>query len=54
MIKPELLERLRCPDCREKLRLDEAAATLTCTGCGLIYPVRDGIPILLTSEAKKG
>ncbi|KNB54321.1 Trm112 family protein [Streptomyces caatingaensis] len=59
-----LLEILACPACHAPLR--EAAATeaggasggtaeLLCTGdgCGLAYPVRDGIPVLLVDEARR-
>jgi uncharacterized protein YbaR (Trm112 family) len=48
-----LLEILACPDCRSPLRADEAASELVCTGCGLAYPVRDDIPVLLVDEARK-
>jgi uncharacterized protein len=47
-----LLEILACPKCRAQLRADEAAAELVCTGCGLAYPVRDDIPVLLVDEAR--
>jgi uncharacterized protein len=52
-IEPWLLEILACPDCRAPLRVDEAAHELVCTGCGLAYPVRDGIPVLLVDEARR-
>ena len=29
------------------------ADELVCTGCGLAYPVRDDIPVLLVDEARK-
>ena len=48
-----LLEILACPDCKAPLRADEAAEELVCTGCGLAYPVRDDIPVLLVDEARK-
>jgi uncharacterized protein len=48
-----LLEILACPDCKSPLRADEAASELVCTGCGLAYPVRDDIPVLLVDEARK-
>lgn len=48
-----LLEILACPKCRSSLRPDEAASELVCTGCGLAYPVRDDIPVLLIDEARE-
>jgi len=47
-----LLEILACPKCRSDLRPDDAASELVCTGCGLAYPVRDDIPVLLIDEAR--
>ena len=32
---------------------DDAASELACTGCGLAYPVRDNIPVLLVDEARQ-
>lgn len=49
MISKELLEILVCPACHGDLR--EEDAELVCTQCGLRYPVRDGIPIMLVEEA---
>jgi uncharacterized protein len=51
-LDPELLEILACPACRSELRPDEVAGELVCTGCGLAYPVRDDIPVLLVEEAR--
>ncbi|MGP3955456.1 Trm112 family protein [Nonomuraea sp. 3N208] len=48
-----LLEILACPACKAPLRADSEAEELACTGCGLIYPVRDDIPVLLVDEARK-
>ncbi|MEZ0093483.1 Trm112 family protein [Streptacidiphilus sp. EB129] len=58
-IDPALLEIFACPQCHAPLR--EAAADgdageeLVCTSadCGLAYPVRDGIPVLLVDEARR-
>jgi uncharacterized protein len=49
-----LLEILACPKCHAPLRADDAANELICTGpdCGLAYPVRDDIPVLLIDEAR--
>ncbi|WP_432135416.1 MULTISPECIES: Trm112 family protein [unclassified Streptomyces] len=48
-----LLEILACPACHSSL--EERDAELICTGqdCGLAYPVRDGIPVLLVDEARR-
>jgi len=50
-IAPWLLERLVCPVCREKVRPVEADSGLECVGCGRIYPIRDGIPVMLVEES---
>jgi uncharacterized protein YbaR (Trm112 family) len=50
-LSPELLEIIVCPDCHGDLTL--GVDTLTCTGCGLVYPIRDGIPVLLVDEATR-
>jgi uncharacterized protein len=52
-IDPALLDILVCPDCRSTLAVDEAASELVCTACGLAYPVRDDIPVLLVDEARR-
>lgn len=51
MIDRDLLEILACPACRAELR--DEGERLVCTACGLRYPVRDGIPILLVDEAER-
>ncbi len=50
-----LLDILACPVCHSPLRPDEASDELICTGeaCGLAYPVRDDIPVLLVDEARR-
>jgi uncharacterized protein YbaR (Trm112 family) len=54
-LDPKLLEILACPQCKSPLRVDPAAEELVCTsdGCGLAYPVRDDIPVLLVDEARR-
>ncbi|MEV0581922.1 Trm112 family protein [Nonomuraea sp. NPDC050310] len=48
-----LLEILACPACKAPLRAETERDELACTSCGLIYPVRDDIPVLLVDEARK-
>lgn len=50
-IDPALMEIIVCPACRADLKVVDSE--LECTGCGLIYPVRDDIPVLLVDEARK-
>ncbi len=49
-IDPQLLEILRCPLTRSKLRLE--GDFLVAEVGGLSYPVRDGFPVMLIEEAK--
>ena len=50
MISKELLDILACPVCKAPLSLE--SESLRCTQCRRIYPIRDGIPILLEEEAR--
>ena len=47
----ELLEILACPVCKEPVELTKDEKGLRCRKCGRIYPIRDGIPIMLEEEA---
>jgi uncharacterized protein YbaR (Trm112 family) len=50
MIDPKLLEILACPVCRKPL-VPLGENGLKCNECKRVYPIRDGIPILLEHEA---
>lgn len=50
MLNPELLDLLACPVCRKPLTL-RGEDGLKCNECKRVYPIRDGIPILLEPEA---
>ncbi|MGH9394082.1 MAG: Trm112 family protein [Terriglobales bacterium] len=50
-IPAELLEILVCPDDHAKVRLLGDQSGLQCERCSRIYPVRDGIPVMLIEEA---
>jgi uncharacterized protein YbaR (Trm112 family) len=54
-VDKELLEILACPSCRGdvELRQEADAEWIVCLQCGLRYPVRDGIPVMLVEEAKQ-
>ena len=52
-LDPALLEILVCPACRATLTADDGSSELVCNGCGLAYPVRDDIPMLLVDEARR-
>ena len=53
MIDQELLDILACPACKTKVRQEGERIICTNTACGLRYPVRDGIPVMLVEEAEK-
>jgi len=47
----ELLEILACPKCKGELRLESGDTGLRCAACRLLFPIEDGIPILMVEEA---
>ncbi len=49
---PKLLELLVCPVTKGPLGYDRQKSELVSRSARLAYPVRDGIPILLESEAR--
>jgi uncharacterized protein YbaR (Trm112 family) len=57
MLDPRLLEILCCPaeqggdPCRGEL--EELPQGLRCRTCGRIYPVEDGIPVMLPDQARR-
>lgn len=52
-LSEKLLEIIVCPQCHGDLLPVEADSELVCQGeCGLAYPVRDGIPVLLIDEGR--
>jgi uncharacterized protein YbaR (Trm112 family) len=54
-LSPELLRILACPKCKGDLQTLEPAPGqvegLSCPACGVVYPVREDIPIMLIDEA---
>ena len=53
MIDKELLEVLACPACKSPVREAEDRILCANPSCGLRYPVREGIPVMLVEEAEK-
>lgn len=51
-IDPRFLEMLACPVTRGPLRWDRERKELVSRSARLAYPVRDGIAIMLPSEAR--
>ena len=52
-VDPRLLEVLVCPVTRGKLTYDRDAGELISAGAKLAYPIREGVPIMLTEEARQ-
>ena len=50
-VDPKLLDILVCPLTKSTLTLDREKGWLVSRKAGLAYPIRDGVPILLESEA---
>lgn len=47
-----LLEILVCPLCKGPLQYDKSAQELVCRADRLAFPIRDGIPVMLESDAR--
>lgn len=51
MIPEPLRAILACPRCHGALRDTPTADGLVCPTCRLVYPVRDGIPVMVVDQA---
>ena len=49
----KLLILLVCPVSKAPLEYREETQELVCKASGLAYPIRDGIPVMLESEARQ-
>ena len=49
---PKLLEILVCPLTKATLHYDRERQELVSRAAGLAYPIRDGVPIMLSDEAR--
>lgn len=56
-LEASLLEILACPADHASLsyrpEAADGAGELACTGCDRVYPITDGIPVLLVDEARR-
>jgi uncharacterized protein len=50
-MKQPLLNAIACPKCHGQLEYNEQNQQLICQHDQLAYPIKDGIPVLLASEA---
>lgn len=48
----KLLAILACPLCKGDLNYDREKEELVCRADGVAYPIRDGIPVMLETEAR--
>ena len=53
MMDKRLLSILVCPVSKAPVEYDTQKDELVCKASGLAYPVRDGIPVMLESEARQ-
>lgn len=50
-VDEELHRRLRCVRCGSAMRAQVSGVSLECSGCSMAYPVKDGVPAMLTEDA---
>jgi len=50
---PRLLDILVCPVTKGPLEYDRLREELISRAAGLAYPIRDGLPVMLESEARR-
>jgi uncharacterized protein YbaR (Trm112 family) len=51
-VDPKWIEILVCPVCKGPLRHDRTASELVCEADRLAFPIRDGIPVLIETDAR--
>jgi hypothetical protein len=51
-ISKDLLDLLACPVCKADVTLDADPTTLRCTGCGRSFPIHDGVPDMMPTDAE--
>ena len=51
-ISQELLDLLVCPVCKTTVKMTADQKGLSCATCRIVYPIRDGFPVMIREEAK--
>ena len=51
-ISQELLDLLVCPVCKTPVKLTSDEHGLRCATCRIVYPIRDGFPVMIRDEAR--
>lgn len=51
MIDKKLLDILACPACKSAVKTE--SEKIVCMKCGLKYPIKNGIPVMLVDEAER-
>ena len=50
----KLLDLLRCPACEDRPKVEIADGGVRCVKCGRVYPIEDGVPIMLVERSTQG
>lgn len=51
-METRLLDLLVCPLCKGRLYTNASRTELICRGDRLVFPVRDGVPVMLEDQAR--
>lgn len=52
-LDPLLLDVLACP-CPQHAAVEQTPEGIRCTACAAVFPIRDGIPVMLLDQATPG
>jgi hypothetical protein len=52
-IDKRLLDVLACPKCKGDVKVEGEKIVCQSAQCGLRYPIRDGIPVMLIDQAER-
>ena len=50
----KLLDILRCPACDDRPKVEIAGGGVRCVKCDRIYPIENGVPIMLVERSTQG